>query len=442
MKGKFLNISTLTALLFLLVVPALSQQANTGNPAKEEDVDCGRYMSAYRSFFKLELYDDAFDTWWYVFSNCPSHSEMMYVDGATMYHSYIDNAPNEKVREGLIDTLLLIYDRRMEYMGGEGNVLGRKAKDLLTYRGTDIEQVQSAYDMLKKSIELQGVKSQDWVFILFTTTGITLNDADRIDDGQVIEDYFMVSEILDQLEGRSSRWTRTREAIDEMMLKENILSCESLNRYYEPQFEENKEDKAFLEKVITFYNNAGCNGTELYAKASENLYKMEHGPTSAHSLAILFITRNDYEKATSYLKEAVQGEGIEPETKAEWYYELAVVSSASEKYCEAIEYAREAIRLKSNYGKAYILLGDCYVASREKLGDDFEQRAAFWAAADKYNKAKSVDPTVADEANQKLSNYAGQFPHSEDVFFRDMKDGDTYKVGGCINESTTVRSRD
>jgi hypothetical protein len=106
----------------------------------------------------------------------------------------------------------------------------------------------------------------------------------------------------------------------------------------------------------------------------------------------------------------------------------------------AIEYAREANRLKFDYGKAYILLGDAYVASRENLGDDFQQRTAFWAAADMYQKATSVNPDLREEANQKLAECRGLYPNKEDIFFRDLKDGDTYLVGGCINGYTTIRS--
>ena len=151
--------------------------------------------------------------------------------------------------------------------------------------------------------------------------------------------------------------------------------------------------------------------------------------------------KSDYPKASLYLKEAVQGTDIDSETKAEWYFELAIVTRAQENYCEAIKYAREAIALKGDYGKAYILIGDCYIFTREGLGEDFEQRAAYWAAADKYAKAKAVDPEVASEASKKISDYATQYPNHEEVFFRDMKDGDSYQVKGCINEYTTVRSR-
>jgi len=101
----------------------------------------------------------------------------------------------------------------------------------------------------------------------------------------------------------------------------------------------------------------------------------------------------------------------------------------------------EAVRNRSNYGKAYIIMGDAIIATRDRLGDDFEKRTAFWVAADKYAKAKSVDPSVASDANKKLNDYSNQYPNHEEIFFRDLKDGDSYQVKGCINEYTTVRSR-
>ena len=171
------------------------------------------------------------------------------------------------------------------------------------------------------------------------------------------------------------------------------------------------------------------------------MYEIEPGPKSAHQLARLFMIRSDYPKASQYLKEAVQGSDIDTETKAEWYFELAIVTRAQEKYCDAIAYAREAVALKSNYGQAYLLIGDA-ISSHATIWVMISSKGLhYWVAADKYAKAKSVDPSVSAEATKKMNDYAGQYPNNEEVFFRDMKDGDSYEVKGCINEYTTVRSR-
>jgi hypothetical protein len=360
-----------------------------------------------------------------------------------MYRKFIESSSNQERTEELIDTLLMIYDRRIEYFGqnGKGNILGRKGIDMLRYRRNDIEAVNEAYGFLKESIELERNKTRDAVMITFISSSITLNQKGKIDDNQVIEDYFMATEIIDGLLNKSSRWPRAKATIDDNMIKSGILTCDALNSYFEPQFEANKEDRAFLENVVRFYNASGCDRADLYVQASEQMYKIDPGPESAHQLGILLISKSDFNKAAYYLKMAVLGEDIPDDTRAEWYYELTVVSLANKDYCDAIVYAREAIARKGNYGKAYIALGDAIIASRDNLGDDFEKRTAFWVAADKYAKAKSVDPSVAADANKKLNDYASQYPNHEEVFFRDIKDGDAYQVKGCINEYTTVRSR-
>jgi tetratricopeptide (TPR) repeat protein len=441
MMGKTPKLIILSALMFLMVLPSASQDDRVKvHSTSGVNATCGGLLSAYRTFFNLKLYDDAYPTWLKVFNNCPADFERVYLDGVTMYRSFIEEAPDGPVREGLIDTLMLIYDRRIEYFGGEGNVIGRKGRDMLKFRGADIEQVQNAYALLRRSIELQGLESQDAVMVLLISAGIDLNEAEIIDDSQLIEDYMVLSEILDQLEGKSSRWKRARTTIDELMLNRDMLSCEALDNYFEPQFEQNKNDKIFLEKLISLYSFSVCERSELNAMALENLYRIDPGPESAHKLAEFFIISNDNEKAAAYLREAVQGENIDGETRARWYYELAVLSSANSDPCKAIEYAREAIRLKSDYGNAYILLGDAFIASRDNLGDDFNQRSAYWAAVDKYKKAASVDPSLLEESEQRQANYSGQYPNREDVFFRDIQVGSSYLVEGCINEFATVRS--
>lgn len=432
----------LIAWVFLLVLPAFSQKSSvTVYSTNDENIACGALVSSYRTFFKLKLYSDAYPTWLRVFNNCPDSSEMMYVDGVVMYRSFIESAGDEQTREGLIDTLMLIYDRRMEYFGGEGNILGRKGIDLLTYEGSDIEQVEKAYSMLRRSIELEGTASRETVLLGFISAGVQLYSKEKFDNNQLIEDYSLVIDILDHLEGSSLRVNRARTAIEKIVRENEILSCQALDSYFIPRFEENLKNKSFLERVINTYASAGCDDSEFYFKATESFYELEPGPESAHDLAIYFITRDDLQKAAYFLKEALQGDEIDPDTRAVWYYELALVSLAGESYCEAIDFARESIRLNKELGKAYIVLGDAFIAAREELGDDVHRRTAYWAAADMYARADSADPSLGEEVRQKLADCALQYPSQEDIFFLDMKDGDPYLVEGCINVNTTVRSR-
>jgi len=439
---KTLKTLTISAFLFLFTVHSVLLEGKGPKFTSGEDsINYMRTHSYYKEFFKIDLYKHAIGPWWQLFHNYPASSEKLYVDGVIMYRSFIDSAPEGPGKEALVDTLMLIYDQRKEYFGGEGNVLGRQGKDLFTYGMGDIEKVEKAYGMLKKSIQIEGEKSREPVILSFIATDIMLNKKDKIDDRQLVEDYLTVNALLDQMEGRSSRWVRTRATIDEIMLKEDLLSCESLDSYFEPQFEDHKNDQVFLDKVIHIYTASGCGDGEIYLAASEEMYNFDRNPDAAHDLAMMFVARGNYLKALKYLQYAVTGDNIDNETRADWFYKLAIISSANQDYCDAISYAREAIVNKSDFGKAYMALGDVIVAASTSMTDEFDQRAAYWVASDKYSKAASLDTTLVAEAKDKLSDNRGQYPEKEEVFFRDLKEGSGYHVKGCINENTTVRAR-
>lgn len=402
----------------------------------------GRMLSTFNEFYKADLYDEAVESFWTIFHEYPDASEKFYVDGVNLYRYFIGKADEGQARYDLVDTLMLIYDQRMSSFGGEGNILGRKGIDLLRYRGNDEEQVLAAYGMLKESVEIEGVKSRDVVLLNYITAGLLLQSSESLDKNQVMEDYFLVMGLMDQQEGSSSSRDRTRASIEDMVQKEGILTCEGLNTYFGPQFEQNSGDRELLEKIINTYASAECNESALYISASEKLFEIDPGSESAHNLAMLFIGRNDLDKATNYLQLAVSDGTLSTETRAEWFYELSIISLARGEHCEAISFAKEAKAYNPNYGKAYMALGDSYIASRKQLGDDFQQRTAYWAAADMYQAATRMDPSLAQESSEKLDICKAQYPDKEDIFFQDLKVGGSFFVGGCIQENTSIRSRD
>jgi len=437
------GILILSALLMVLQQPGFSQNSISADEFNPPDSNKqGKMISIYREFFKKDQYDMALESWLIVLNEYPDASEKLYVDGVTMYRHFIKETPEGQAREDKIDTLMLVYDQRMTYFGGEGNILGRKGSDLLRYRRTDKEQVQAAYGMLNKSLEIEGNKSREPIMLNYISASLILNQSAMIDNNQALEDYFLVTGLLEQKEGSSSRKKRTRASIDEMIQKGGILSCDGLDLHFGPQLMQNIGDPDLLEKVINYYTFAGCKESELYILASEELYVIDPGPESAHQLAMLFINKNDLDRAAFYLQMAVQDQSLVNETRAEWFYELSVVSLAKGDLCEAINFAREATTNNNDYGKAYIALGDAFIACRKQLGDDFQQQTAYWAAADMYQVAARVDPALAEESSQKLAMCATQYPGKEDIFFQDLKIGNNYRVGGCILANTTVRSRD
>jgi len=67
-------------------------------------------------------------------------------------------------KEKYIDTLMIVYDKRIQYFGKEGYVLGKKGSDLYKLRPSAYEE---SYEILKKSIQLEGNESNGPVLIYF-----------------------------------------------------------------------------------------------------------------------------------------------------------------------------------------------------------------------------------------------------------------------------------
>jgi len=152
-----------------------------------------------------------------------------------------------------------------------------------------------------------------------------------------------------------------------------------------------------------------------------------------------YLRKNDIENAKKYYQQAISQE-TDPKLLASYYYERGyLLFRVESNYQEAREMARKAISLDPDLCDAYMLIGDIYgQASRKFEGTNLEKSAIFWVAVDYFNKARRGDD-CADDAAAKASDYKKYFPNKEDAFMEGLQSGQTYKVGGWINETTTVR---
>ena len=64
--------------------------------------------------------------------------------------------------------------------------------------------------------------------------------------------------------------------------------------------------------------------------------------------------------------------------------------------------------------------------------------STYWAAVDKFRKAKQVDASCEAEANELINTYKKHFPNKEEAFMFGIQPGSQVTVGGWINEKTTA----
>lgn len=446
MEFKKLQFKPWTALTALLIICNLAfGQKGREDGSKyghgEDSIRCLRNLSLYQEYYKQDAYKDALPFWKIVFAECPQSSKNLYIHGAKMYTEFMDNEKNDVRLKEMFDTLMLIYDERIEYFDDRGNVLGRKGVDMLKYmRLIDPKYLEEGYNILKESINLMGAKSSTAVLATFMTANVTLYDDGVLDPETVIQNYATVSDIFDQmLEKRKSPYLISiKDEIDDNMVGKGILDCETLIDFYTPKFEANPEDVELLKKLTNFLDKLECTNSELYYQSAVNLHKLEPSATSAAHIASMSSKRGEYSEADKYYKQAIEMEE-DALRKAELYYGLAYVSNELGSKSEARSNCLNAIKNNPNWGEPYLFIGNLYADSKDLCSTLELPKSIYWAAVDKFIKAKSVDPGVTERADKYINTYSAYFPNKEEAFFYQVYEGDTYTVGCWINEQTKVR---
>lgn len=439
----FLMISLISSVSVIAQVDQDSKiQAISGPKYGKDSANCVMHLSLYREFYKQNNIKDAYSHWKWVFANGPLASKNTYIDGAKMVSSMIDETKEPVMREKLIDTLMMVYDQRIKYFNDEGYVLGRKGIDLYTYRPEKTEQL---YHLLKKSVDLSGNKSEGAVLVYYFRSVIAMVDLGKFDKTIIVDTYDKLSEIIDHnLKANVDKpkplasWENIKGNIESTF--EPFATCPDLVAMYSKKFESTPDDVELLKKITNILERKGCVKEDLFFRATEKLHKLEPGAQSAYLMGTLYLERNQPGKAAEYMSQAADLYDNNGD-KIKALNILANINFNQRNFQQARANAYKILQIDPGYGKAYILIGDLYSSSASMCAeDDLGGKSVFWAAVDKYAKARSVDPGIESEANSKIAQFSRFFPAATDLFFRDMQDGTPFTVGCWINEATTVRA--
>lgn len=443
--------------LLSIVTPSSlkAQEDKTKGPRYGQDsATCVMKISLYREFYKQwkssgyknEAINDALKHWRWVFQNCPLGTENTYVDGTKMYDYLIAKAKEKEVREKYIDTLMMIYDQRIEYFplhyrtnkSQVGDILGRKGVTLYQLRPDNLEEI---YEILHESVKLEKNDSPSAVLVYYFRVTTKMVNEEKLPKEAVVETYDQISDILDyNIKNNAKKRKDYENARGNIELTfEPYATCEDLIGIYTKKFKEQGDDPDVLRKITKMLDKKGCTEDELYFDATVKLYELEPTPESAYLIGKMYIKKENYQSAVTYLLEGIKMDN--EDDRANCYLLLADSYRNLNDYPKARSYAYKAAELRPEDGNPYILIGDLYAASSEQCGaNELESKAVYWAAVDKYYQAKNIDPSLEEVANSRISSYSKVFPSTETIFFHDYKEGDTFSVECWINETTKVRA--
>jgi tetratricopeptide (TPR) repeat protein len=418
--------------------------------------NCARYVngdstkttapySIYREFFKKQLYADALPYWRIIFNSAPGFRVQTMMDGEVMFTNLIQNTTDAAQKDKYADTLMMIYDKRIECHGLADYVLGKKAVDQLKYKGGS--GIKDARANFEKSLQISGDNAYPFVIQTYFKLLINQIGRDDITADFVKGKYESLSKILDKNIAKNDKTTASNKEVKTLLDdlytqnfadKSDPADCSKLLEIYTKKYNENPND---LETIKTVYNKTkGCADSTFNVELLKKLNAMEPSYSYAIRLGKIYTRLSKYDSAYVLYENAVVKE-TDSLKKADLYFSMANIKYEKNDFPASRDFAKQTIAYNPKMGTAYLLIGTLYAASGKLCGPGtgFQSQIILWPAFDYFKKAKEMDASVAEEAQKMLTTYKQYLPTKAEVTAKKLSVGGTYTVKCWINEETTVQ---
>lgn len=449
-------------LAFSFSLSVTAQDNSKYGETEQQQLECMESLSVYTSFKKQKNYDDAYIAWQKACDVCPENvKEGLYIDGARFIKDQMKKTKDEARKVALFDSLMANYDKRMEMFPttskrpyNKAYIMGFKADDYNRYVGDDVADAKvNAYHMYKEALEGMQVKAgaatlSGYYLSLYYTWKQAEGEEKKKYNEDLYTDYLMLQDFIDEKIKNNSgdedeedegdnkaieRLEKARLNIDQVFV--TIADCESMIPVLMEKVKNNPEDFDAKRKALRLMNKKECTDGAFYLEMAQAVDAKEPSASSKYSIGILLAKESKYSESLKYLEEAAEMCGDCPDLEI-YLLKAGQVASVLNQSGKARSYASKVLQVNPKSGEAYLLQGDAISSS--SVTDKFGGRSRYWLATDYYNRAKSVDGSLAERANKKIANASKQYPTKEDIFTQGLKEGASFTV---LGESTTIRVR-
>ena len=471
-----MKLKTLLVVALAAAVPVMSFAKKPKKVAEETPVEaqaalpeedpviteeCVMNVSLFHESVKNKMYADAYGPWMEVYTTCPNANKSIYSDGAKIVEALYQAASDPAEKERLAKLAIEMQDKRIRYFGNDPKypkayILGEKGLAYVDFFGET--KLAEARECLRQSVEGMGNSSKIMVLVKLVDVSYALYKQDPNGKAeQFISDYELASNALADQAGNTNNKNaeiagKQKDYVDNIFAISGAADCAKLDEIYAAVVKENISNLDMLQKIAKLYKRVRCTESEVYFAACEAAHKLQPTQESAAGCASMAAKKGDYEAAIAYYDQAIKLAMVEDELEdvADYQYNAAFYCYNNlKKYAEARKYAQASIAtlsglgMNKGQGRCYIIIGMCYAATR-LYGNDAKgailNKTVYWAAVDKFVKAKQVDPSVEAQASEFISTYSRYFPTKEERFdLPNEFSGSTYFVGGWIGETTAIR---
>ena len=270
------------------------------------------------TFLKEELanrnYNQAAKYLQQLLERCPGASENTYANGIKLYKQKINRAKSLTEKNGYVDSLLLLYDIRLQYFGahpkrGKAYILDRKAREHLTYKESDREGIRNSFEIaIAAQVEANGVADPELVAIYFKNLCDDYSN-DIVDAMTIVNAYEANSKHFANIDESKAEFKNQFETCFGMS---GAASCENLQKIFEPKIAATPNDETLLAHVFQLMSKANCE-SDFFLSVGEMYYNVKPQSSVAMLLAQVFQNKKDFVKANQYLREALAKETVAEE---------------------------------------------------------------------------------------------------------------------------------
>jgi tetratricopeptide (TPR) repeat protein len=448
----------------------------------------------YRDLIKREQFREAIPYWRQAFKAAPAADGQRtthFDDGVKIYDYLLMQENSVAKKKIYLDSVLYMYDRLSACYPENQYIDGRKAFDLY-YNYKELADKQTIFDLFTSVIDQEGLETPAFVINPFTALLVEMFNAGDVDTitaaayaKQILAITDKHAELIEsapcdmsvkyektsagQCTGVDANGTKT--AVDALCceLADDIREgWPTVIGYAPQQLEAFESVKGFY--PCTYYKEKYFDSVDLSSVACDDLplitAKLNWGNCAKTDAAFARIEAEQLKRCISTetelllqardaLKEGRYQEAVtlykeyistseNPEKRGKYNLLVAKIYYAHlRNFPKSREHARLALRDQPNLGEAYMVIGKLYASSGPLCGPGrgWDSQIVTWPAIDMFEKARSVDSSVVNEASRLIREYSKYMPSVEDIFQRPgINEGDSFFVGCWIQENTTIRA--
>lgn len=412
----------------------------------------------YKDMVKIKKYEDAFPLWkraYYGAAAANGSVQYQFDDGVAIYTHMYRNETDETKKRSYVDTIMSIYDKRIECYGDETYILGRKAFDYY-YTFPGVKSEDEIFEMFKTNFDINGNKPDYFIVNPFTKMLF-----DRVVDGRINseEGNKYAKLIFDAVKtGKANCEGRLCESwniigdyaparLESLEGVDDFYDCEYYADKYYSRYEEDPTNCDIISLVGRRLKRGNCPEVDSRLVAVTEAFKTNckiATPTGPLTEAYELYNNGKIRESIPKFQEYIDGQD---DVAKKFKYTMVIGKiyyGDLKDFPKSRQYARKAIEFNPLSGEPYMLIGKLYASSGPLCGSGrgWNSQVVTWPAIDKFEKAKKLDPSVQEEANKFIRQYRQYMPKKEDIFQRRIKAGDTFKVPCWIQENTIVRTAD